>query len=697
MKNNDWNEKYAIAKQYYAENGNLLIPSKYITKENIKIGMWISQQRKYYKEGNLSEEQIKLLQNIGMVWSVFDLQWHQYYELAKEYYCENGKLLMSQNYTTDGYNLGRWVQTQRKSYKNGKLTKEKIDLLENIGMVWSPYDVRWFEYYNLLVIYYNTYGDVLVPLRYKTVDDKKLGSWVSYQRRHYKSGELSKEKIVLLEKLGMVWDGLIDNWNEMYKVAQQYYEENQNLSISSTTLKYKNCSLGSWVVTQRKNYAQNRLTKKQILMLNEIGMEWVYSNNPDYIWDKNYNMVLDFYNKYNHLYMPINYVSNDGVKIGVWLYDQGIKYKNNKLSEYRKNKLDQLDSSWLEPSNAKSSFPEQAVLYYIKKHFPSATKYKSKQISEIDIFIPDLRVGIEYDGPAHIRTKKRDIEKSNACAEEGIKLIRIRDYQCPIINDNSYKIILKNDSFEALDEGILVLLKYLNITDAVVNIKKDYAVISDNYVKSIDVDWYNMYEKLKEYYNEHGNINVPIYYETSDGFSLGKWLSNMRSARKNPNVKGMRLNSHKIQLLEKLHIDWAPIETQWQRIYGLAKDYFNQNGNLLIKDTYIAADGTKLGRWIATQRYNYKENILTKEKIVMLEKIGMIWDVNNYLWVRSYDLAKNYYNDNGNLLIPYKYVTDDGVRLGTWVSKQRKDYKEHRLAKERIDLLEAIGMVWVLR
>ena len=83
--------------------------------------------------------------------------------------------------------------------------------------------------------------------------------------------------------------------------------------------------------------------------------------------------------------------------------------------------------------------------------------------------------------------------------------------------------------------------------------------ISDNYIKSIDLDWYNMYEKLKDYYNEFGNINVPIYYKTSDGFLLGHWLSNIRNSIKNPSMKGIRLNTNKIELLNKLGMDWSPI------------------------------------------------------------------------------------------------------------------------------------------
>ena len=136
-----------------------------------------------------------------------------------------------------------------------------------------------------------------------------------------------------------------------------------------------------------------------------------------------------------------------------------------------------------------------------------------------------------------------------------------------------------------------------------------------------------MYEKLKEYHNEYGNINVPIYYKTSDGFLLGHWLSNIRSSMKNPSMNGMRLNTNKIELLNKLGMDWSPIESQWKTKYNLAKEYHNENGNLLIPDKYVTSDGTKLGRWISTQRNYYKKGKLPEDKIDLLEKIDMVWSL----------------------------------------------------------------------
>lgn len=697
MKTLSWDEMYLQAKLYYQEYGNLLAPAKYVTADGIKLGYWISCQRKEYKTNYLSSERISLLEDIGMIWSVYDVNWYENYELARQYYIQNGDLLIPLLYTTNrGEKLGSWIGLQRKQYKGGKLSKDKIELLEKIGMTWSIYDVQWNEYYELAAEYYREHGNLLIPLRYKTIDDKKLGSWISHQRISFKSGKLSEDRIKMLEQIGMAWDGMSATWNSMYKLAKQYYEENQNLSISSTTFTYQNASLGSWIVTQRKNYSEGRLTDEQINMLNAIGMEWVYSNNPDYIWEKNYNTVLAFYSRYKHLYIPIGFVTEDGVKLGVWLHDRKYEYENNELSEDRRKKLDKLDKTWREPINTKSSFPEQAVLYYIRKAFPSATKFSAKDLSEIDIYIPELKTGIEYDGPSHANRVKNDIEKYKKCKKRGIELIRIRDSVLPAINDGSYKIVLRDTSIEALDVGIKELLKRLKVSDDAisVDVKRDYIEIADNYIKTIDLGWYMMYERLKEYKKEYGNINVPIYYKTPDGISLGHWLSNIRSSYKKPTMGNIRLTSNKIELLEELGIDWSPIESQWHNIYLFAKQYYEDNGHLLVPNTYETADKIKLGRWIGTQRTNYKEGIISEDKIKLLEKIGMVWSVHEYEWMKMYELAVAYYKEKGNLLVPDAYKTKDGKLLGSWIRHQKNRNKTGKLSDKERELLEQIDIAW---
>ena len=58
-----WDEWYNLAKEYFVEHSNLIVPASYITPSGEKLGQWISLQRRYYKgnakRGGISVDQRK--------------------------------------------------------------------------------------------------------------------------------------------------------------------------------------------------------------------------------------------------------------------------------------------------------------------------------------------------------------------------------------------------------------------------------------------------------------------------------------------------------------------------------------------------------------------------------------------------------------------------------------------------------------
>ncbi len=104
----------------------------------------------------------------------------------------------------------------------------------------------------------------------------------------------------------------------------------------------------------------------------------------------------------------------------------------------------------------RTSFPEQAIFYYIKQVFPDAvSSYKEifRSSMELDIFIPSLKVGIEYDGKTYHSDSKnqiRDAKKYKICKENGITLIRIREmsrYSPIIMCDHKIEIPDASDKY----------------------------------------------------------------------------------------------------------------------------------------------------------------------------------------------------------------------------------------------------------
>ena len=147
----------------------------------------------------------------------------------------------------------------------------------------------------------------------------------------------------------------------------------------------------------------------------------------------------------------------------------------------------------------------------------------------------------------------------------------------------------------------------------------------------------------------------------------------------------------------------------WNKNYDLARIYYEKNGNLLIPNRFKTKNGYEydengiyLGVWIRTQRKKYNKvikSIITQEQIEKLNEIGMVWKIESYTAKDYFDLATEYYNHHGNLLVHKRFKTingydydKSGVPLGYWIGKQRNLYPN--LKKEVIDALEKIGMVW---
>lgn len=129
-----------------------------------------------------------------------------------------------------------------------------------------------------------------------------------------------------------------------------------------------------------------------------------------------------------------------------------------------------------------TSFPEKVVAYYMAKYFDIEENYRPKWLGrkEIDIFIPSLEIGIEYDGQSFHEDTERDIEKDLICEENGITLIRIREYNLPELKTSlCYRVSEeRNKGIPAnLPELIVSILKALKIEDPDVDFIRDYSSI----------------------------------------------------------------------------------------------------------------------------------------------------------------------------------------------------------------------------
>ena len=204
--------------------------------------------------------------------------------------------------------------------------------------------------------------------------------------------------------------------------------------------------------------------------------------------------------------------------------------------------------------------------------------------------------------------------------------------------------------------------------------------------------WEQNYAAATQYYLEHGDLEVPIKYETTSGFGLGVWLGAQRAAH-----KAGELPQEQVERLDALGMDWTNRnDRKWMSLYDVAAAYYHEHGNLNVPSEYVTPDGVLLGKWVARQRYAYlnpdrSSARVTPERKALLDKLGMVWEKYDP-WQERYDLALAYKTEHGDLEIPSVYKTADGVWLGSWVNRQRQALNSgsSALSSERRKLLRTL-------
>ena len=350
-----WELMFHYAKKYVQENGDLEVPRRYVTEEGYSLGAWIQTQRLVRAEktaGILTDTQIKMLDSIGMRWeNARDVAWEKYYAAAKQYYIEHGDLLVNvSDKKTNGVALGKWLaqlRTYRKSnIQSSYLTKERIEALNAIGMVWNVPDYLWERNFAAAVEYHRKYENLDVPADYVDDNGVRLGAWISNVRSGMKKKNvkirLTQDQIDRLDELGMNWAGKQNTaWEKAYEAACHYKQEHGHLNIPVTYTTSDGIALGRWIRRQRTL----NLTDSRKARLNALGMVWE-KEDP---WMEKFRLVKAYYDTHGHIKMPRDYVV-EGVWLRRWLSEQVARLngrptgRNNTVKRLKKEQIDALKS-----------------------------------------------------------------------------------------------------------------------------------------------------------------------------------------------------------------------------------------------------------------------------------------------------------------------------------------------------------------
>ena len=270
-----WQQGIQKLEEYRSEQGDLLVPYFHVTSDGFNLGKWVSNRRTEKSSDKLSKEKVKQLDEMGFVWDAEELCWQRGIQKLKDYRSEKGDLLVRRSHVMlDGFKLGSWVNHRRTEKSSGKLSKERIKQLDDMGFVWDVWEFLWQRGIQKLKDYRSEKGDLLVHRSHVTSDGFTLGSWVSNRRREMSGDQLSKEKIKQLDDIGFVWAVEEYWWQRGIQKLEEYRSEKGDLLVRQSHVTSDGFNLGTWASSRRTEKSRNKLSKEKIKQLDDMGFVW---------------------------------------------------------------------------------------------------------------------------------------------------------------------------------------------------------------------------------------------------------------------------------------------------------------------------------------------------------------------------------------------------------------------------------------
>ena len=335
----------------------------------------ISYYRSHGMDSYIVNDRFELIDEVREAKQLFDTlndtlsaSWDVMFSYAEQYYHEHGNLEVPRRYKTDdGYSLGNWIFTQRKVYAGesyGCLDEHRIKKLENIGMVWnSTRDLSWERNYNAAQTYFESNGNLYVPVDYITDDGIKLGVWLSNLRTYRKNDNhkamLTHERIKKLEAIGMIWDVPDYLWQQNYNALLDYYRSHGNIDVPKGYVTEDGIKLNLWLLNVKQAYRRTdrkgyRLSASQIQQLEELGIDW--RTRSEIVFESGLSHAKDYFSENGNLDVPVSYKCSDGYKLGGWISDQKEKFAAGKLTQDKIEALEKIGMVWEKPDSWNERF-----------------------------------------------------------------------------------------------------------------------------------------------------------------------------------------------------------------------------------------------------------------------------------------------------------------------------------------------------
>ena len=684
-----WDERYGELVAYKERFGSCEMPYRWA--ENQKLATWVVAQRQNKQKGKLTKEQVQLLDYLGFIWQPHSRDWRGMYLRLLEYKRVHGDCNVPQKWLKDR-KLAGWVRTQREKKTLGKVSAERIRLLDNLGFEWNRANPAWEERFRDLERYKREHGDCNVPARWPK--NRKLAGWVIYQRQHKKKGKLPQEYIDRLTAIGFVWRAqLLKNdaeWMEMYEKLKSYRNEHGHCRVPK---RHPARSLVTWVWNQWKLKRKAKLAEARVHLLEKVGFEWKGVSDRFKTWDEMFGALVEYKKERGDCRVPSS--SKHDQRLAKWVMEQRRAKRRGDLGDDRIRRLNEVGFDW----NPYSSRWEEMVAELIR--------YRDKHGNcNVPQKLPENPRLAKW-----VMTQRR-LKGANKLSDDRIRQLSEVGLQWVVFDARWDEMFKRLVEYYKIHGNCNVPGKWrpnpsLGRWVMTQRIKRRADELSEDRVHRLneigfewevqEAAWQELHQKLVLYRQVHGDCRVPADWPENP--RLAKWVAVQRRHK----TLG-RLKPERIAALDEIGFVWRvgpganrnyeQLKTEkWNEMFEALRRYREVHGDCLVPQRWRENPG--LSWWVSHQRTLRSRGLLAAGQERQLTELGFVWDPVAAKWDEWFAKLLEFKRIHSHTNVPQR--VKQYTQLANWVRNQRRDYKMKRpIMQERAKRLNEIGFSWRL-
>lgn len=340
-----WRTMYEALVAFRDLNADRWPSSSSTDAEERRLGEWCEAKRGSYRKNKLDAAKIAELEAIGFDWNPNETEWIGMITRLKAFRALHPNRWPSeQSKDTEESALGNWCKGRRQAHKKKKLEAAKVKTLEEMGFSWEPQEGKWQQMYEKLITYREENTTSWPSTCAEDPEERKLGQWCSAQRQNYQKKNIKEERVVLLEEMGFEWSLTYlveDQWQTKFEKLQEFRREHPDRWPVKGDDEEEN-QLCNFILVNRKNYRQNKLSAEKIAALESIGLSW---NPIEDKWKENIATLRTFIRRHKRWPMQTK-DSGEEDRLATWIADKKCDYRKGTLDQTKIEELEALGIEW---------------------------------------------------------------------------------------------------------------------------------------------------------------------------------------------------------------------------------------------------------------------------------------------------------------------------------------------------------------